>query len=435
MSANIGTPSRQGHLFLLMAFIFFLVLVTVDGAVTTGTSRKLILSVRYLSLAGAGTCALLYARVCGLRGSRVFGAVLGLWGLALVWGGGLALLNHSQGVVWKSIAIGAFLGGLGAYLLHQLEPTEIAKALVVYFPVYALLTLLMTIAAGGLDLAYPPHFRFDYISGTKGGQVLYSQGASRLYGLASILSMCGAALFSGRMARLLYVLLAVLFLLFCLLGGARGESLFALVLVMGVALHAFGLRALAPVLLVALCAYILVDDWLWLDDFVVFRRYSVTLAETVGDGLAAGGIGIDADRKWGGRRVLLEQSLSLLRDVPTCLVTGCGFGYFQSYYGYPTGLYPHNEVIEAVIVYGLILSGLFLLTVYSGWRILLERDKFGWVLSAVFAYSFLLALKGGTLFADALFVAVSIYFSWLSVTESFWGRQWRKWSAAMWARV
>ena len=90
------------------------------------------------------------------------------------------------------------------------------------------------------------------------------------------------------------------------------------------------------------------------------------------------------------------------------LITGNGFNYFQHYYGYDFGLYPHNLLIEIVISFGVIgvilsagsLAGFFLSTRNMN------------VKNSVLAFIFLSYMKSGSLISFFGLPVMIIYSSY-----------------------
>ena len=163
----------------------------------------------------------------------------------------------------------------------------------------------------------------------------YSLGLSQFYGFGTIFASFASIKSNSKLG--VSVLLFFTFFLFgvlSVLGGGRGDTIIALGISSLFFLRTFPLQSIIIIALALI--YILFTD-LWfilLDGFVFFQR----LAEFE-DGLS-------------GRGELLSQSLDLINERPHCLLLGCGFDYFQSFYGYDIGLYPHNVVAEYLITLG-----------------------------------------------------------------------------------
>lgn len=123
------------------------------------------------------------------------------------------------------------------------------------------------------------------------------------------------------------------------------------------------------------------------EDLLVFRRFEKFLFD--------GYLGL--------RDELIYLSLNLLYNEPKCLVLGCGFNFFQDYYGFNYGMYPHNVIIEFVITYGLFISIIIFSLVFIGLKnIIFSKTKI--LLIDIFViYFFLIMLKSGSLISPTNF--------------------------------
>ncbi|WP_286908296.1 hypothetical protein [Roseovarius sp.] len=110
---------------------------------------------------------------------------------------------------------------------------------------------------------------------------------------------------------------------------------------------------------------------------------------------------------YGLRDQLLAESMGLLGDKSICLALGCGFSYFQHYYGYAYGLYPHNQLVELVIVFGLPFSLVFIGFTAIGCRRLFKGSGAGFLFALLWGYSAVVALKSGSVDSTSLFIPLS----------------------------
>ena len=118
------------------------------------------------------------------------------------------------------------------------------------------------------------------------------------------------------------------------------------------------------------------------------------------------------------RDSLLGQVLDLLANQPSCILFGCGPGFFQRYYGYDFGYYPHNSIAEALVVYGLpvLIVGL----VFAANGLVKYYKKVGGVdlFLIYFSYSCLVSLKSGYLFGSWVVVAGVFFFIGIGLKTS-----------------
>ena len=141
--------------------------------------------------------------------------------------------------------------------------------------------------------------------------------------------------------NLLFSLLILVFFMLSLAGGSRGEVIVCLFTIVAILS-----RSLKSFLLGSVClGFVVIAMNLLIGDFERFEMFPTVwrllyLIET---------------SNLGSRDELLMQSLSLLVENPRCAIVGCGINYFQEYYSYDFGKYPHNWAAEFVVSFGLIL--------------------------------------------------------------------------------
>ena len=107
---------------------------------------------------------------------------------------------------------------------------------------------------------------------------------------------------------------------------------------------------------------------------------------------------------------LLEQSLLLVSDDRHCLVFGCGFGYFQKYFGYAYGMYPHNFWAEFFITFGIPISVFTLGLVVIGVIVRVKQVGLCNSFIAMGFYTMMISLKSGTFFSFLTLGYVTYFF-------------------------
>lgn len=260
--------------------------------------------------------------------------------------------------------------------------------------------LIFTVIVGGFILEFPPRFIFEYAAIFHNVKTVeHSQEISRFFGLGGILCMYVVSKRNDVWLSALIFIFGLIFLVLSLIGGARGDSVFAVVVAFTCLYFRYGIRMFIPILIAYLILLISIDDvGLLVEDFLILQR----LME----------LGVD---ELGYRDRLLIMSIELIAENPRCLVIGCGFSFFQLYHGVELGWHPHNFIAELIIVYGLPLSLLFAfftsLGVFYHWRKVGGVDLF----LVIFAYYFLVSLKSGSLMGHWFLMIGIAYFISLSL--------------------
>jgi hypothetical protein len=105
------------------------------------------------------------------------------------------------------------------------------------------------------------------------------------------------------------------------------------------------------------------------------------------------------------RDSLFGQVLDLLANQPSCILFGCGPGFFQRYYGYDFGYYPHNSIAEASVIYGLPLLIVGLAFAAHGFVKYYKKVGGLDLFLIFFIYNVLISLKSGYLFGSWVLIA------------------------------
>lgn len=265
------------------------------------------------------------------------------------------------------------------------------------FVLSAIAVFIFTISAGGFVPEYPPKFVFSYISGDDGLAANYSQGVSKFFGLAAITSFLLIKHERGKM-KMAMILAVVIFLGLSLLGGGRGDFLSVLFVLTIVS----RLRWFYMPLLVGAAWFLLNINWLALSaDFGFVDRY-FSLSQSLGY-----------------RDVLVSQVFQIFSQKPKCLLLGCGIGYFQIFYNYPQGMYPHNLVLEFIVSFGaplaLFIAVLTLVGVREVWRIEGRSSAF----LVITAYFFVIGLKSGGLHTSWITTSAVLYLAAIGVRRLY----------------
>ena len=262
--------------------------------------------------------------------------------------------------------------------------------------------LFLALASGVSFTGLFPEILFSYIN-DEIGRPYYSQGVSNIFAVGIIAIVFKITHESVPLYfKIGLSVAALLFFSLALAGGGRGEIVFCLVTVMFMFSRSWKHLVIGGIAL----GLIFVVVMQLLENSEMFAKLP-----TISRFVYAYG---NADL--GGRDYFLDKSIELLGQEPSCLVTGCGLMFFQNYYHYEFGDYPHNWAIEFFITFGLVvfvvLCVALLVFFVRHHKEFSLNDKFLCILSM---YFFGIALKSGSLIGDPL-----LYGSLFPVLFSVW---------------
>lgn len=391
---RVISDDLRSDAWLRLAVAFYMIATTVSFASTTLASRAFIEPIRALAiLTAAGIIGVALMRGQRITAPSLF-AVL-LYVIFVLYAFTLGKAYGEGAHAEDQFARDAGLTVLGIYLVSTAQTEILPPRAVMVFLAVAVAVFVATVLVGGFSPSYPPHFVFEYGAVEAGVPVFYSQGVSKFYGLAAVSTVFLAFSARNRAARAAALFLCLIFVGLSLLGGARGDSIAAALVVFCYTIIKAPKVALFWVG-AGIAAFAILSRTALLDDFVIFDRF-LGLAGDVGT-----------------REMLLSQAATLLVEQPACLLRGCGLGYFQSYYDYDSAMYPHNLLLEATIVWGLPVMLVLATLAACGLAIYVKKlrqasDAF----LLVYSYFFLLAMKSGSLMGAWLAVAGGFYFAGL----------------------
>ena len=118
-----------------------------------------------------------------------------------------------------------------------------------------------------------------------------------------------------------------------------------------------------------------------LDQIVLFERFLVML-----------------DGDFGSRDKLLFSAMDLLAAEPVCFAMGCGFNYFENYYGHHApGSYPHSTIVEMAISFGFLVTIIMVLLALIKLSHLYFSPNTKGALVPIIAYELLRLQKSGSI--------------------------------------
>lgn len=384
--------AESGHdTWLSVAVALYMIATTVSYASTTLTSRAFIEPVRFLALAGA-TGVVIVVLLTRLRLARTVVLATVVFLVALCYGLALAAANGGMIHVANQLYADVVLTLVGIFLFSSLQNGILSRQAVLLYLLFASGVFVLTVATGGFTMTYPPQFTFEYWASETGQGIYHSQGISKFFGLAGIAAIFLAFATRSRVGRLAFFVICFGALGLSLIGGARGDSVAAALVVLLYSIYRSPGSLLLWIVGIAV-AVLLLKGTVLLEDFMIFNRL-MSIQEDAGV-----------------RGTLLQQATLLLAERPDCLTVGCGFGFFQSYFDRESGMHPHNIYLEALIVWGVpivlmaVVLGVSGLVAY-GRRIRGKADAF----LLFYAYFMLVFLKSGTVLAAWFVVAGAVSF-------------------------
>ena len=235
-----------------------------------------------------------------------------------------------------------------------------------------------------------PQFNF-FIDGER---KFYSQGTTFLFGVAATYFFYSSSQALGLMQKI-YFFFSFGFMCLSISAGARGEFLVFVIVFFLMAFRFYGFKSLIYIFLICilLFAYVNYIDLIdWESIPFIYRMSMVLSGQTLGL-----------------RDLFLIDSINLLKSNIMCAVTGCGFNFFQSFYGYEFGRYPHNIISELSITYGLIFTTILLISALCGIVKGYFMEISGHYIYYLYIFIFGISLKSGSLFSIGYTSSVAFF--------------------------
>lgn len=360
--------------------LLLMVIITIAWAFTTLESRGLLETMRVGAVALLGICLLWQLfRVRVVQRRVLIG--LALVAVIVLYGFIVGLLNGVRDQVTQQALVNVVLIALLVSALIASRGSLLSRRVVWAYLSVVGVVFVASMVSGGFTLTYPPAFHFETLRDESIRSLAYSQGSSKFYGLSAILASFLFTRATTAPQALATLAITVAALALSAIAGGRGDFLAAAAIVSGLLLYRR--TYVGAAIGVSAAVFVLLADFVALrDGFVIVRRLEL-LSQSLGL-----------------RDVLAAQSLELLEQRPLCMAIGCGFGYFQHHHGYGPGTYPHNLLLESVIVFGLPLTLISLLGAAVGFLQLTRRGSSVEPFMLVLAFFGLIGLKSGTLLSS-----------------------------------
>lgn len=330
-----------------------------------------------------------------------------LFALFLLWGVALSLPFGGYIFFYETPILLAFLlvsmiYGLSIHsLVHNLNDRKsnnpyVDKVLSAYF----LISPVVATYLGGISWAIPPRIIFDF------GEAIersYSQGFSGFYSAAAVFFFCKADN-QALIWKPVFWILTILFIVLSAVGGARGDFVAGIIAIVLYIVRNPKLGNLLFSSLLVLTTFMVAIKTELADKIIVYQRLI---------GLTNGDFGM--------RDTLAAQAFDLLDGNAICMAVGCGFNYFQTYWGYDFGLYPHNSILESILTFGVLIGGGLSLLSLVG----VAGSYFGWgarnPLFYLLLVQYIIILKSGSLldFRSLALILIFAFVGTHSLISSF----------------
>lgn len=307
----------------------------------------------------------------------------------------IILLTYSYGLMRSAdqsvfsltpVLVSFLMVSAGQFAFQISQEARLDKSLAYLYICFSLAVLIFLAFTGAITMAPYPAFRYELFA-ESGSRVSYSQGMSQFFGIAAIASFWLLRYDHSATARAALYTLVAAFILLSILGGARGETFFLMLILL-----ALGYKNIK----VILGFVVLFSVWFFSNlgqlDFFQSLELLSRFQEVTFDGY------------FGMRDILFSQAIDILVDDTKCLILGCGYFHFQSYYNYRIGLYPHNILLESFIVFGIFLTSMIVALAVIGF---IKSRPLGF-LGAVSLYAIIISMKSG-----------DIVNSWIALTFIF----------------
>lgn len=405
LKLDIRTVSKPQALFVLFVVIITLNVLYIQNDSFLFFSK---LRIALILLAAFGFSILLKSSVRNWMINRDLFRFLSLFLFVLLYGETLSSFYGGYKYFQENYKLNVYLisSALLAVSLHLFLRDELAgkesKNSDWYLSIYFIFIVVFLIATGAVSFEPTPVFNYEVLG--QEGPRRYSQSVTAFFAVGFLLMLLNS--YKGSLiSRIVFLALASIFFGFALFCGARGEFFIALLVAALIILQRprYLQWGACVAVLIAGIVFLATTD-VWRDIVVIDRTLHLFRSGT-----------------FGGRDELLAEVFYLFVNKPVCLLTGCGFNYFQYYYNYEFGSYPHNALVEFLVTYGLIIGMPVVYFVFNGiiWLFTRTDDQgFG----AYFClFLFLVSLKGGSL-VGITSLPIMLVFAYLGVKATSIGR-------------
>lgn len=385
---NPSINSNQGNRLVFIGLLFFFILINATRPVTSNESYEIFKNIRYLSI---GVLLILIPMIILLKKiNRIFLVGLFFNSALFFYGFFQGKIFGGANIVMDKIIMNFMMINTGLFIVSYLSKSINLDLVLNFFILYQILVLGLLIYSHGILFSPFPSYNFSYISSKK---VYYSQGVSGFFGVLTLLILFKMRGLQTILPKILFFTLFLISLFLSVMGGGRGEVLFLFLLISVYLINVLRWKFLLflPILIVFISLFF----QQYIDNLIIFERIN----KVVSNG------------NYGERDILFGKALRLIFTDPFLFFFGKGFGYFQFHYGFTQGVYPHNILIELIIIYGILPFMVFLGICIVKFKLFFEYlCIFPNLYFYLFFYYFLLDLKSGEFGGDWFSITFLIYY-------------------------
>jgi hypothetical protein len=382
---------------------YFLVLITISGLVTTIVSYQIVYALRIILAAINVAYVVWLAVFWGVTKNCLIS--LSVCVTMFLSSNFIANLNSVPMDRWVQNFADFGITAIGIFLFsaqHSRQNKIISDKMVSIYIYYTVVGICGLIFTDGLALDPFPRFVFSYEQSMTGKDGGYSLMLTSFFSISAIFSMIGILQARTTAFVFMYYILALFLCSLSGFAGGRGEIIslvIVTIIVFAKFAHSKNRRLVFLLTVLAIIQIFIVSSVF--EYMVANARFQLLL-----------------DGDFSDRNVLLQQVVELIKNEPGTFIFGGGTGYFQSYYGYDFGLYPHNHLAEAVVIFGFPLVFFSVLFVVRGGYIYYRQAGEIDLFMIIVTFIFISNLKSGYFLGNWMTNAAGCFFIGLNVQIS-----------------
>ncbi|MFM1913984.1 MAG: hypothetical protein RIR51_1837 [Bacteroidota bacterium] len=385
-TADFKFDKIKYNLIINLSLILYLILINISNIVTTEESYIFISNIRNWIIVALVILIPLIILIYGVPIYFIFGLLIFILWLAYGFifakvNGGSILIDQSN---WNYLI---FPNLCGVIIFSYSRIYSNLNFVIFSFFIFQILGFILIYYFNGIDFTTFPKFRLTYFN----TDTLYSQGLSKFFGIFSIISLVYFLKTTSKFLRLIFILGTIFGIFLFLLGGARGESFFGVLVISLILFIKFRIKFIMFIIPSGIIIYSFFNFPQYLDNFILYSRITQVVEGDYGD-----------------RDLLFANAINLIKSDWVLLLFGKGFAYFQNYYNYSFGNYPHNYILEFIITFGILPTFIFLWLCFKDFPQFMEKIKSFDLVTFLLLYLFLVDMKSGTLITSWIINVIAI---------------------------